>query len=509
MANELEFPPHKPKASVSHEENPQTVAQVMERRKKAAQSKALLEQSTHLLSTLFQLIKTSQLHDLNNVAFQSPLEGFCKAINNLQSEDEFQALFVEDLVYVNENRLRTDITNFLSIKNLSNEFQIRSLGGLTFRKGITTEELKDFILAFINLDQKLDSPLDALKETMEGKKITSITVEPIRAMNEGEKTPVTKADRSKVAMKTYFKAISSYKSIMKNIKNNRLDDARKAKKIVQRLVDLCNEEGFSLLGLTTIKNYDDYTYNHSVNVCILSIAFGQKLGLNKQQLCDLGAAALFHDIGKTSIPIKILNKTSKFTEQEWALIQAHPVLGVKALLRMKGFSDSTIYRILVAHQHHIGMDGSGYPQRRNPTPVHFYTKIVSICDTFDAMTTSRVYQKAMAPDEALRLMSKTVQKRYDPLLLKAFINTIGIFPIGTLVQLNTKEIAVVVEGHDDPTLIRQPKVKVIMGPDRKFFPEPRSLDLADKKADGSFKFSIQKSLDPKEFRINIPHYVLT
>jgi HD-GYP domain-containing protein (c-di-GMP phosphodiesterase class II) len=200
-----------------------------------------------------------------------------------------------------------------------------------------------------------------------------------------------------------------------------------------------------------------------------------------------------------------LNKSGKFTEAEWQLMQSHPVLGVKALIRMRGFSESTIYRILVAHQHHIGVDGSGYPKRRKESPLHFFTKILSICDTFDAMTTARVYQKAMRPDEALRLMTKTVYKRYDPLLLKAFINTVGVFPIGTLVQLTNGEIGVVTETHPDAELMRQPKVKVVMSAKGQIYPESRVMDLSGSSPEA---LAIDKSLDPKEYRINIPHYIL-
>ena len=481
----------------------------MEQKKKLALSKIVLERSTQMLSTIYQLIKTAQIHDLGNVAFQTPLEGFCKDINSMPGENEFHVTFSEDVVYVNENRLRTDLTNFLSIKNLGKELSVRAMGGLIFYKGITVPELKAFIQAFVTLDQKLDSPIDALREQLEKAGLSHVQAEGIRKESEVEKVQVNKANRSKVAMKTYFHAIASYKAIMRNIQSEKSGDARKAKKIVQSLVDLCADEPSAFLGLSTIKDFDEYTYNHSVNVCILSIAFGQKLGLDKRQLCDLGAAALFHDIGKTDIPREVLNKVGKFSDQEWALMQSHPVLGVKAILRMKGFGESTIYRILVAFQHHIGIDGSGYPNRRNPKPLHFYTKIVSICDTFDAMTTSRVYQKAMRPDEALRLMSKTVAKRYDPLLLKAFVNTIGIFPPGTLVLLNTREIAVVSESHDDAALIRQPKVKVAIGLDGQILSQPRAIDLSEKRPDGSFKVTIVKSLDPKDYNLNIPHYVLT
>lgn len=509
--NDIEFNPpggfpHEPGMGEA-KEDPQAIAQAMQRKKKVAFNRVVLESSTQLLSSVYQLIKTSQIHDLNNQAFRKPLEAFCQEINTLPGEDEFNTTFVEDNVYVNDTRLRTDITNFLSIRNLGKELQIRGIGGVAFRKGIAPDELKTFIQAFVKLDQKLDSPIEALRAQMEQLNIQHIGVESFRAMSEGE-TTLKKGDRSKMAMKTYFTAISSYKTIMKNIQHNKLDDARKAKKIVQNLVDLCSEEGVSFTGLATIKNFDEYTYNHSVNVCILSIAFGQKLGLSKKQLCDLGAAALFHDIGKVEISLDVLNKVGKFTDQEWAMMQSHPVLGVKALLRMKGFSESTIYRILVAFQHHIGLDGSGYPNRRSPKPIHFYTKIVSICDTFDAMTTARVYQKAMTPDEALRLMSKTVHKRYDPLLLKAFINTIGVYPVGTLVQLSSQEIAVVIETHQDSALMRHPKVKVAVNIHGQYLNPPRVVDLSERNADGSFKISIVKSLDPKDFRINIPHYVL-
>jgi len=511
MANEfdLEFSLPEKNPDLALQEDPAAIAEIMGEKKKQALSKALLSRSTSLISNVYQLVRTAQIHDLNNEAFRAPLEAFCKEINSLPSEEEFQVSFVEDLVFVNENRLKTDLGSFLSIKNLGKELNLRALGGVTFRKGISAEELKQFIQLFVRLDQKIDAPLDTLRSQMESAKILHVFAEGVRKMNEFEQMRVSKEDRNKFAMKTYFHAISSYKAIMKNIQNAKFVDGKKAKKIVQNLVDLCLEEGASMMGLSTIKDFDEYTYNHSVNVCILSIAFGAKLGLDKKQLCELGAAALFHDLGKTHIPVNVLNKTGKFSDEEWEMMKAHPVLGVKALLRMKGFSESTIYRVLVAFEHHIGFDGSGYPLRQKDRPLHFYSRIVSICDTFDAMTTARVYQKAMRPDECLRLMSKTVAKRYDPLLLKAFVNTVGVFPVGTLVQLSSGEIAIVIETHVDAAFIRQPKVKIAMDKGGHLLQPPPIIDLSETTPDGKFKTQIVKSLDPKDYRIHIPHYVLT
>jgi HD-GYP domain-containing protein (c-di-GMP phosphodiesterase class II) len=272
------------------------------------------------------------------------------------------------------------------------------------------------------------------------------------------------------------------------------------------MVDIILQEEELLIGMTAIKDYDEYTYNHSVNVSILSVALGQRLGLSRKVLTDLGLVALFHDIGKMEVPAEILNKPTNFNDEEWKIIKKHPFWGVRAILKLKGLDASSIRTAIVAFEHHLNYDMSGYPKVSRSLDLDFYSKIVSLADQYDGMTSARVYSRIpMAPDKALSVMMERAGTQLDPLLFKFFINMIGVFPIGTLVLLDTKELGLVYGGN---TMFQdRPRVLVIIdsGGNRV---KGHVVDLAEKDGGGKYQRTIVKTMDPNKYRINLAEYLL-
>ena len=188
-----------------------------------------------------------------------------------------------------------------------------------------------------------------------------------------------------------------------------------------------------MVGMTTIRDYDEYTFTHSVNVCIFSVALGKKLGFSKVQLCDLGMTALLHDVGKARVPAEMLNKAGKLDEQEWKIIQAHPWFGALTLFGMRAYEEIPYRSILVAHEHHMKMDLTGYPKVVRPRTLGIFSRIVSVADGFDAATTRRVYQTVpIEPDQVLREMWENPKRGYDRVLVKALINLDRRLPGGHL-----------------------------------------------------------------------------
>src|SRR5690606_11501415 len=154
---------------------------------------------------------------------------------------------------------------------------------------------------------------------------------------------------------------------------------------------------------TTIRDYDEYTFTHSVNVCIFAVALGKKLGLSKLQLYDHGMAALLHDVGKARIPLDILNKTASLDEHEWRAMQGHPWMGALTLFGLRGYDEVPYRSILVAHEHHMKSDLTGYPRAIRPRQLGIYSRIVAVADGYDAATSRRSYQTVpIEPDEVLR-----------------------------------------------------------------------------------------------------------
>jgi HD-GYP domain-containing protein (c-di-GMP phosphodiesterase class II) len=239
-------------------------------------------------------------------------------------------------------------------------------------------------------------------------------------------------------------------------------------------------------------------------VCVLAIAFGQRLGLSRSQLAQLGLCALYHDMGKLSIPLDILEKHGPLSDQEWAVMGNHCVYGARTLFPMIAGDRGTVKRILSALQHHRGFNGGGYPKLELLDQQNLFVRIVAIADAFDAMTTKRVYQKQYLPAEALAIMHGEAGTRYDPLLIKAFINCMGVFPVGSLVQLKTGELAVVCESSPDPELPDRPVVKVVTDANQVAV-EPELIDLS---LPDQASREIIRSVDPDQFGINCATYAI-
>ena len=306
--------------------------------------------------------------------------------------------------------------------------------------------------------------------------------------------------------KTYFNAVSYTKGIMNKMKSGEKINIKKAKRVMESMVDHILEEEQLLLGMTAIKDYDEYTYHHSVNVSILSIALGQRLGLSRKMLTELGMVALFHDTGKTEVPSEVLNKPTNFSDEEWKIIKKHPVWGVRAILKLKKLDELTMKSAIVSFEHHLNFDHSGYPVIRQKMSLDLFSRIVSLADQYDAMTSSRVYSRTpLAPDKALSIMLERSGTQLDPLLFKFFINMVGVYPIGTLVMLDSKELGLITESNQIfPT---RPRVLLIMDRQGNRV-EGRVVDLTEKDEQESYIRSIQKTMDPNKYKINLAEYLL-
>lgn len=212
--------------------------------------------------------------------------------------------------------------------------------------------------------------------------------------------------------------------------------------------------------LQKIRSYDEYTYLHSLNVARLSVALGTRLGLESEYLVDLGWAALLHDIGKLNVPIQILNKLKKFSPDELAVMKSHPAHALSAFVELQEVSVDGLRRLCAAFEHHQRFDLKGYPQVESKLHLHPYSRIVAVADTFDAMTTDRIYQRRVLPDVALRMMAQGFGTVFDPLVLQSFITAMGAFPVGSLVRLSDQRLAVV-SAFDESSEVDRPHILLL------------------------------------------------
>lgn len=468
-----------------------------------------LERGKELLNQLFMLIKTCQIHDPNNQAFVKPLAAIRDNIDEFVKETGQLSLeTIEDNIYLNEEKLRSTIATFSSYNFIVDEFEQKRIGGLRFDGPITVEDLKHFLTVF----SKTPPPAEpepshhAYNDRLERLLVDGIRFleKRDRVLAAADQTAVR--DRKRRAMRNYAKAIGVVKDSMVRFSKNQKMDLRQAKRIVYNLVDISMEESFSLIGLATVKNYDEYTFNHCVNVCVTAIAFGQNLGLSRRQLGDLGMAGLYHDFGKLSIPRDVLNKKGQLNEQEWKMMRDHPIHAVKRLIEYRVFSEADLKRLVAAYEHHMNYDRSGYPQLGANREINFFSRVIAVCDAYDAMTTERPYQKARLPNVALRVLIEESGTKFDPLLVKAFINTVGVYPVGSLVRLTTGELAIVSEVSPNPELLYLPTVLLLKNDGGSIVRGP-TVDLCREVEKGR-AIGIVNALDPVQHRINVSHYLL-
>jgi HD-GYP domain-containing protein (c-di-GMP phosphodiesterase class II) len=255
------------------------------------------------------------------------------------------------------------------------------------------------------------------------------------------------------------------------------------------------------MALTTIKNFDEYTFNHSLNVGILTLAMGQRLGFDKKNLVKLGTAGLLHDIGKVEINKDLLYKPGKLTAPEWDRLKLHSLYSVRQILKTRGLDEISISALVSAYQHHWNYNGTGYPAQV-PSEIlpSFLSRIIRICDAYDAMTTPRPYHPIpYIPTLAVRVVWERQGSFFDPILVKIFLQLFGLYPVGSCLELSSGEVAVVLK--ENPGHIDRPIIKIVQNRDQ----EP--VDGARIDLSVNTDVNIDRAVYPQKYRINPAVYL--
>jgi HD-GYP domain-containing protein (c-di-GMP phosphodiesterase class II) len=458
-----------------------------------------IQNSESLINQFAIILRTANIHSTNNVAFKSAAQKFIEIIKEMiTSENNITLQLRGDYFYLNDKRVRYAPEYVLNFDFLAGIFRKIEVGTIIVKNELTLEDVDFFIHSLVEADF-LQETFDVLAEKMS--RVSIIELKRLEEISNEEDLNIRTMVR-----KTYFNSIFYVKGVFNKIKSGEKVDVRKAKRVVTSVVNTMIEHEQILLGMTAIKDYDEYTYYHCTNVSILSVALGQRLGLDRKMLIDLGIASLFHDMGKIDIPNEVLNKPTKLEDSDWRIIKKHPVWGVKSLLKIRDIDDLTIRAALVAFEHHMNTDHSGYPQVKNNYDLDLFSRIVSIADRYDAMTSARVYSKTpLKSDKALSILMEQDHSRLDPLLFKFFINMIGVYPIGSLVKLSTNELGLVFE-NDTESLFR-PRVMLISDSNGNWI-KGHVVDLREKNEKNDYIRTITMTMDPRKYNINLAEYLL-
>ncbi|MES2257484.1 MAG: HD-GYP domain-containing protein [Pseudomonadota bacterium] len=285
--------------------------------------------------------------------------------------------------------------------------------------------------------------------------------------------PVPMAQELVVAAKVLRKSREAVHSMFGEVRMGKAVTVEDALPLVEEITTSVMRNAGAMLGLVRLKNADDYTYMHSVAVCALMIALGRQLELDDAQIREAGLAGLLHDIGKMAIPLWILNKPGKLSDEEFHTVKGHPAAGHKMLAAN---TDICAMALDVCLHHHEKMDGSGYPERLKGDGISLYARMGAVCDVYDAITSNRPYKQGWCPAESLRRMAEW-RDHFDPVVFAAFVKCIGIYPIGTLVRLKSGLVGVVVEQPVGKSLVR-PKVRVFFSARSQTYVTPQLIDLA-------------------------------
>ena len=412
---------------------------------------------------------------------QRSINSFAEILNIMHSSSPAVTIGVvgEDLV-VQDTPIPRAAEN---MEKLVHQFRQAGIERIVIDKGVDVAEL-------MQLAQTLGAPGATRETTAVLNKLKKIRVGRLQLEDGDEPSADIETYR-----KLYNDAVSVAGTLWDSAKLDGQPDPEASAQIVNSLADEVSQNRTALLALTTLKNYDSYTFTHMVNVSILTMGQARGLGIEGTLLREFGLSALLHDIGKVKTPSEILNKPEKLTEKEFEILRRHTVDGAEILRRTPEIPPLAP---VVAFEHHLRLDGTGYPFGVERSRLNLGTMLCGIADVYDAMRSQRVYQQSFPTDRILAVLQRNDGKQFDQHLVRRFSQLVGIYPAGNLVRLNTGEVAVVIKTYPpDPY---RPRVRLLFDGSGAAVTRVRELNLWESNPEQPR--SIQSPVDPAAYDID-------
>ena len=435
-------------------------------------------------------IKTVLLYPQAHPAVRQPLQELVGILTDLLREKREIHLGVVEGTFFIEGRLI--VSPNAAVAELAERLTKKGIDALTVYPGVTADELFNFASILANRQVGAES----LPGELAKKGVQSIRFGIDQTVGGGEPDQPPPAPAG-----IYRDALNAVRDTMREIDNGRIPNGDWINNVVNDMVSVTMEDHTTLLGLAMIKDYDNYTFSHSVNVGILALTLGAYLGLDREALREINTAGLLHDIGKTRIDKTILNSPGKLTSDQYTQMKKHAEEGADIVGKMDHINPRVREVVL---GHHIKHDRTGYPEWASDMSFGLYTELVAVADCYDAITTLRTYNIPTLPKEAMEIMHRLAGSSLNGELVEKFVEMMGEYPVGSLVRLDTNEIAVVLKPH--PMESVTPAVKIVIDAQGEVLENPRLVSLA--LSGGTRYASIIAPVDPLLKNVSVASLLL-
>lgn len=458
------------------------------------------------LRAFHRLIGAVKIYQPDHQALAESVEAFYEAAAAWWNEEEYLTIRLSrERLLIQDEKLKYRRENINLVHELAQFLESRNIEGFRFYSSMKSvpAEFLEFI-QLLNQAELQPDPLAWLREQMDARRFSWAEI----VSGTGDSTEEGDLKRKEMAQRTYGCAVSSVKEVSDKIAANRRAGVRKLKRVVQNMMDILKEDESVLVFMSTIRHHDDYTFTHSVNVAILALCLGKRIGLSRTSLRRLGICGLVHDLGKVEIPLEILNKPGRLDDREKGEMERHPLKSAIQIIKLRASRDLKSKIMLPPFEHHLRYDLSGYPRIRRKKPISLFGRIIAIVDVFDALTSPRIYRKtAKSPDQALIEMFKGSGSDFDPILLKVFAGMLGVYPIGTLLKLDTGEMGLVREAAQELDRSR-PNVVLLEEDGRGGYLRGGVVDLSERNPrTGQYRRNVAESFHPSVFGIQASEFL--
>jgi putative nucleotidyltransferase with HDIG domain len=450
-----------------------------------AKSQRLAEELVRRLSAA---VRSAQLYATGHPIVQRSLNAFGEVVAQVLATQPSIAIgLIGQEIVVGDTPLPKGAENF---GELIRRLQSLGVERIALERDVTQDSLNTLVTTMANPERVAGAnrpgaaaadPLATL-QTLPHIKVGRISLD--------ERVNTSTADVATIR-KLYTEAVHVAGTLWQTAQQEGIPDPQQAQQLVDHLAQAVSQNRTALVSLTALKEYDNYTFTHMVNVSILTMAQARALGLEGSALRELGLAGLMHDIGKVRTPLEILNKPEKLTDDEFAIMRMHVVDGAEILRRTP---DMPALAAVVAFEHHLRIDGTGYPVGARRASLNVGTMLCSIADVYDAMRSQRAYQQSFATDRILAVLKRQDGAQFDQHLVRRFSQLMGIYPTGNIVKLDTGELGVVLKVYaPDPY---RPKVRVIIGADSEKLARPYDVNLWEASPEVSGPRAVISPVDP-------------